>query len=543
MSEDFEKRREGDIEARSKSELIQEIACNNVSSDNSITHLVHELHVHQVELKAQNQELRQTQQQLEEVRDRYTNLYDFAPVGYITLNGSGRILEINLTGAAMLGWERQNIVGQTLSSVLTHKETKAFLQHLQQTFATQCNVVSEVKIATSGAVPRIVRLQSAAVQGEDSCHTVLIDITQQWLATEELHRNLAAQEALLKAIPAVVFYQDINLRFLAVSQAFADFFGYKIAHVIGKTAFDVLPQEVAEDFHRSSCQVLDTGVPSVVPEYAMHDLHGNRIYVSVVRAPYRDAKGEIIGLVGAGVDITAIKKAANLHAELLKENRVLTRSLFDAQEKERRHIARELHDELGQWLTAIQAEAHAICNISPPESEIFDSAKAISESASAVHEVVRGMLRNLRPNLLDELGLADSLREKQRQWCRTHPGVICEFNLDAPLAGLSENINITVYRLIQEALNNVATHSQASRVTVTLQREAENDPDEEVLMLNVEDDGVGFDTAQPTTGMGLLGMRERVIAAGGGFVMYSEPGKGTHIHASLPLNHGEHHEY
>lgn len=536
MNGEFPRRRRDDDEIRSKDELKAEIARISALSDDSMSQLLHELQVHQIELEARNHELRQTQQRLEETRDRYADLYDYAPVGYLTLHESGRILEINLTGALMLGRERPNIVGQSFSLILTPKEMHVFLQHLHQTFAAQCNVVTELKIRPDSSASRVIRLESAVVPGEKVCRTMMIDITEQWLATQALQRNLAAQEALLKAIPAVVFYLDTDLRYVAVSQAFADFVGLSIDNLIGKTVFDILPQqEAARDFHRTNKRVLDTGIASVIPEYPMHDLHGNLVYVSVMRIPYRDVNGKIIGIVGAGIDVTAIKKAANLHAELLKENRALTRDLFDIQEAERRHLARELHDELGQWLTAIQAEAQAICNITEPESKIYEGATAISESASAVHEVVRGMLRHLRPSMLDELGLADSLRELQNQWHHSHPDMVCEFNLDAPLAGMSENTNITIYRLIQEALSNIASHAQASKVAVTLQREEGNAPDSGVLLLSVDDDGVGFDTQQRYKGMGLLGMRERVIAAGGGFVMYSEPGKGTHIQASLPL--------
>ena len=130
------------------------------------------------------------------------------------------------------------------------------------------------------------------------------------------------------------------------------------------------------------------------------------------------------------IDITAIKNASNSNSELLIQNRKLTHNLFTAQEEERRHLARELHDELGQWFTAIQAEAQVICNIARHEPKIHDSALAISKSASAVHEVIRGMLRQLRPSMLDELGLADSLRELQRQWCHSHPDMVCEINLE-----------------------------------------------------------------------------------------------------------------
>jgi len=235
------------------------------------------------------------------------------------------------------------------------------------------------------------------------------------------------------------------------------------------------------------------------------------------------------------IDISTIKSAANMNSELLLQNRELTRNMFLIQEEERRHLARELHDELGQWFAAIQAEAQIISNIAEHAPEIHDSALAISKSAKAVHEVIRGMLRQLRPVLLDELGLADSLRELLRQWQHSHPDIICEFKLDPTLVSLGEELNITIYRLLQEKLSNISYHALAHRVEVSLQLEPGKEGGADMLLLSVTDDGTGFDPKQVSAGIGLLGMRERAIAAGGDFFIDSTPGLGTKILARLPL--------
>ncbi len=536
MSDKLNKDRRDDDDELSYRQIKDELERNDYLAATNIGHLVHELQVHQTELEAQNFELRQTHQQLEETRDRYADLYDFAPVGYLTLEDNGRILEINLTGAAMLGWERQNIVDQPFQYFLHLKEIQPFLKHMQHACSTKGNVSAELKLKTYDGKLRIVRLESMAVLMSHTCRSVMIDITQEYIAEEALQRNLAAQEALLQAVPALVFYLDMNLKFVAVSELFADLCGHTITDIIGKSPSEIMPQKLGEYFKRSGKEVLDSGQVFVTPEFEMRDANGKQVFISMVRTPYRDAKGNILGMVGAGVDITPQKNAANLKEEILSENRRLTRALFEMQEKERRHIARELHDELGQWLTAIQAEAQAICNISDFESKIHLSAKAISASASATHEVVRGMLRNLRPSLLDELGLADSLHELQRQWCRSHPDLTCELNLYTSFSGLDENIIITIYRLIQEALSNISNHAGASKVGVSVKRISPSEYDPQGLLITVDDDGVGFDMHLPRIGMGLLGMRERVIAAGGHFVVLSAPGKGTHIEANIPIN-------
>lgn len=536
MSDKLENRRIDDDDARSKRQIREELERNNILAESNIGKLVHELQEKHAELEAQNLELRRIQQQLEVSRDRYVDLYDFAPAGYLTLDENGRILEINRTGAVMLERERHNIVDQLFQYFLQARDIELFLRHLQHACETKSNVTAELKLKNYDGKIRIVKMESMAVPVSNICRSVMTDITHEYLADEALQRNLAAQEVLLQAIPALVFLKDMNLKFVAVSQLFADLLGYTIADIIGKSPYEIMPPELAEYFDRIGKEVLDSGQVFVTPEFDMLDINGKQVFISMVRTPYRDAKGNVLGMVGAGVDITPLKNAANLKEEILSENRKLTRALFDMQEKERRYIARELHDELGQWLTAMQAEAQAICNISESGSKVYDSAKAISNSANATHEVVRNMLRSLRPSLLDELGLADSLRELQRQWCRNHADLSFELNLETTLDGLGENINITVYRLMQEALNNITSHASASRIVAAIKREAGNEFDPGVLLLTVDDNGVGFDVHIARIGMGLLGMRERVISAGGGFVVYSEPGQGTHIQVSLPIN-------
>lgn len=498
--------------------------------------LLHDLQVHHLELEMQNRQLIESQQELEEARDLYADLYDFAPVGYLTLDQAGTVLEINLTGAAMLGMERLNIVGKPFMYRLVTSSVQPFLLHLRQTFAHPGNSVTELQIKTREGVTRLVNLESLARPGSrPTCRIMMNDVTEQRKMAVALQLDRAAQDALLNAIPALVFYQDTELRFLNVSHAFADFVGRSPEDIAGKTLYDLLPHQVAEDLHKVSSAVLKTGMAIYGFENSLPNAQGELCHMSTVLAAFRDLDGDPIGLVGVSYDISTYKNTAESNDLLLVQNRKLTRNLYAAQEEERRRIAVELHDELGQWFTAIQAESQAICNIAKHDPRIHDSALAISKSASAVHEVIRGMLRHLRPTLLDELGLADSLRELQRQWCKSHTQVDCDLKLDASLDGLGEELNLTVYRLIQEALNNVASHANANRVTVNIVQEVDKESGANFLVLRVEDDGAGFDSREARAGIGLVGMRERVIALGGEFSIEGTPGQGTKIMARLPL--------
>lgn len=392
--------------------------------------LLEELRIHQAELEVQNSALREAQQLLEAARDRYATLYDCAPVGYLTLDKAGHIMEINLTGCVMLDKERIHLIGRSFVTYVVASDVHIFFQHLRETFSGSGNIVNSLRIKILGGQTSLIRLESLVGDGDGVGRTVMTKVNR-------------------------------------------------------------------------------------------------------------------------------IKDVETLNLEWLRENRLLTRSIFKLQEEERRNLARELHDELGQWLTAISAEAHAISNTISKDSHIHSGIKAIIESTSKMNEVIHAMLHQLRPVLLDTLGLVDSLNELKKWWCLHNHGIGFELVLKGELGSLGELINITVYRLVQEALNNISKHARASRVVVRLiheQSEAADDnallsnqedalfpislmdlPTSGILWLSVEDNGKGYDSDQGSDGLGVLGMRERTIAIGGEFILHSVPNHGTQIQIRLPI--------
>lgn len=527
-----------ELEAQNRElrEALRGALCREM--ENGKVQLLHKLHqLMHVELEAQNRELREAQQILEKTLDRYANLYDFAPVGYLTLDEDGLVQEINLVGATMLCEARENIIGTPFVSRIVNGDLHTFSQHLQQTFSSSGNVVSELRTKTRAGEPNYIRIESAAVgSGMRACLTVMSNITEQKRIAPPFQQKRTEQDALLNAIPAIVFYKDLDLRYVTVSQMFADLLGHPVANVIGKTDFELLPREQAEDCKRINRDVLESGEIKAGAEIRLTDVAGNTFYLSTVLAPFNNLEGKVAGLLGVGIDTSALKRATDIDLELLLQNRKLTQNLYSIQENERCHLARELHDELGQWLTAINAEAQTILSVHDEESTVRASAQAISESAKEMHEVIHCMLRHLRPALLDELGLTESLHELTNKWSLHNPGINFEFAIEGDLNGLNESINITVYRIIQEALTNICSHALAKRVSVSLNREPGLTPDSEAVVLRITDNGKGFDTNQTCNGFGLLGIRERAIAAGGEFSSFSAPGHGVRIDVRLPLN-------
>lgn len=217
---------------------------------------------------------------------------------------------------------------------------------------------------------------------------------------------------------------------------------------------------------------------------------------------------------------------------LLVSNRDLARQLILVQENERRTLARELHDELGQNCTAIRADAAYILRARPGDTAgVTASAQRIAATSEDLYGLVKTMLRRLRPMTLDSLGLVPALHELCEGW-EEQTGVGCAFFPVAVPDGLDDLTCITLFRLVQESLTNVARHARATQVRVELRA----DPYKGELRLSVEDDGAGMGTrSEAGTGFGLTGMRERVAGLQGRLRIIGEPGQGVRIEAVLPL--------
>ncbi|MFV2004779.1 MAG: ATP-binding protein [Gammaproteobacteria bacterium] len=226
---------------------------------------------------------------------------------------------------------------------------------------------------------------------------------------------------------------------------------------------------------------------------------------------------------------------------LFNENRMLVHASLVIQEEERKNLARELHDEMGQCLTAIQADAELIRDISQrdisprrgdgSDDRIVTSANAILDVSSRVYDVVHSMMRRLRPTILDNLGLVEALKDEIDAWNSRHPETRCEFNYTGDLDELDEQINIMLYRIVQESLTNIAKHASADFVSVKINQQGKQ------LQLIIEDNGKGTDLTgdDKNKGLGLIGMRERVETIDGSFEIVSSPGNGFEICINVPF--------
>lgn len=216
--------------------------------------------------------------------------------------------------------------------------------------------------------------------------------------------------------------------------------------------------------------------------------------------------------------------------ELLRHNSDLAQRLYTAQEDERRALARDLHDEMGQTCTAIRTEATVIGMGKLDAHGIGQSAQRIAQSAQQLSEITRQMLQQLRPMVLDSMGLAETLLAQCEQW-QSSSGVVCDCQVDTLPDDLSDYLCVTIYRLVQEGLTNVARHANATRVEVKLQVSKADE-----LLLSIQDNGRGTPYSDASQkGFGVLGMQERVASVKGEFHWISQENQGVHIHIKLPM--------
>jgi PAS domain S-box-containing protein len=234
-------------------------------------------------------------------------------------------------------------------------------------------------------------------------------------------------------------------------------------------------------------------------------------------------------------DITERKRAQGKLKESRQRLQVLSRRLVDVQETERRHLARELHDEIGQALTATELNLQALLE-SPGTDGLARRLKESLQVVERVQEQVHDLSLNLRPSMLDDLGLEPALRWYTARQAAL-AGLQAEVRAEPWEHRLDPMIETECFRIAQEALTNVVKHAKAPTVTVELSK---NDDDGQ-LHLSARDDGIGFDVAglreQAVRGasLGLLSMEERATLAGGGLDYDSTPGRGTEVHAWFPL--------
>ena len=407
----------------------------------------------------------------------------------------------------------------------TYKELEQKVRELEKMLVTYSQAKQSLKKSLEkqdGLADKIAAPEMAVnvLDQEDAENQPL----EQALIAEHLFRKTIED-----SIPAGIFGIDRQGRQIYVNQGFCEMVGWNENELLNITyPFVYWPQDKFDAFDDSFNLLARVILSSEGIELPFVRQSGEQFWGLVTGTELMDSKGQPIGYLMSVADISAQKRAEHTM-------RALSSRLVDRQESERKFVAQELHDGIGGKLTAIKYSIEKIVNELHRKKDPLEV--TLEDILSIVHDTIdetQRIYRNLHPAILDDLGLNAALGSLCREFMEVYNTITIETYFEVPENWVQDPLKILIYRILQEALNNIAKHSQADRVKVKLRPVKNN------IELVIEDNGQGFDLAEvqkmdsQKRGVGLESIKERTLIFGGSLDIDSAPGEGATIRVSWP---------
>ncbi len=491
--------------------------------------VVHELQVHQIELETQNENLRQTQLALEESRDRYRDLYEFAPVAYVTLDSSGMIAEINHTAAALFGEVRKRLLGSYFSGYLAPADRGRWNACLKNVLVHNLQQRCELGILRSDGLifPAQLECLRATESGDQAVRIVFSDMSEhhksQTLLRESEEKFRAIFEGTLDGIVLVDdagSIVDFNLEFVRQS-------GMAPGVLRQARIWDLRPDDKRILAREIFLEIIRRGLDQTA------ELKYKRPDGVVIQVEARGSTIIIGGRRYLQCIVRDITERRLKEIELKKYQRLLRELAAQgaaSREAELRQVAREVHDELGQLLTALRMDISLLrIRFGERDPVLMGMVKDMLVLVDKSIQGVRDVTSNLHPPALD-MGMVPAIIWLGEEFAR-RTGIPCRVNIVDDPSGLDDVRTLTLFRIVQESLTNITRYAEAAQVEITVKMRDDN------VCVDVRDDGKGFDTkAIPATkSFGLMGMRERALAVSGKVEITSAQGQGTLVCVDIPL--------
>jgi PAS domain S-box-containing protein len=512
---------------------LHEFSADAPLSEADARRLVHQLQVHQIELEMQNEELRESRAQAEALLVRYTDLFDFAPAGLFTIEKNGALSEVNLTGASLLGVARAQLMGKRFATFVASADRSAFAALLTRIFASRNPQACELTLERSGSTPIHVTLEATLSPDATQCHLVLLDVTARKQAQKALAESEARTGAIIESAMDAIITVDENTHIVVFNQAAVAMFGCSAQEAIGSPLDRFIPQHFRA---RHKAQIRAFGESGVTSRSMGQPGHVDALRSNGEEFPVEAAisHAEVFGHQFYTVilrDVTQSKRTRETLEHSQRDLRALSKAADIALEAERARIAREMHDEFGQALTAIKMDLESLRNNLPPDQpKQHERALAMRNILDDLVAATRRLAADLRPLVLDDLGLVAALEWLTQNFSQ-RTGIVVKLTVNDMPTKVPDPLASALFRITQESLTNISKHAGASMVMVRLEQE------DAWLQLTVRDNGRGIELADMDKpgSYGLLGIRERVTLLGGELVVSRNPTHGTQVRVRIPL--------
>jgi PAS domain S-box-containing protein len=481
--------------------------------------------------------IRAQQAALRESDQRHRSLFDQANEGLLVMSLDGQLSEYNRAFAEMHGYRVDELQGMDIGEldVLEERALENRAAILRRIRAGETVRFEVEHFHKDGHVFPLAVTTSTITLGHQPFYLAFHqDITERKRAEEALARASQLNDLILNSSVEGIIGLDSASQHTFVNAAAVAMLGYDAEELLGRPSHSVWHHTKPDGspYPREECPIYaafrDGAVHRVSTEVFWRK-DGSSFPVEYASTPIH-AEGRLVGAVVTFSDISErIRAEADLRASR-QELRDLASHLQSVREQERTDVAREIHDELGQALTALKMDVHWLGLRVGAESVLLEKTRTMSKTIDTTVQAVRRISSQLRPKLLDNLGLSAALEWQAREF-EQRSGVECDINSEPDDIILAPAISTALFRIFQETLTNIARHAGASSVDVLLKM----DPGK--VAMTVIDDGMGITSEQASDArsLGIVGMRERMYSLGGTFEISGRAGLGTTVHVTVPV--------
>jgi PAS domain S-box-containing protein len=475
-------------------------------------------------LKEEIVERKRAEDALRESNRQIVNIFESISDGFYALDSQWRYTYLNRQSERIVGRKREDLIGKNIWELFPEAIGTIMYEQYQRAFAEQKPVQFEIHYQQFNAW-----FDVRCYPSPDGLAIYYADITAHKRAKDALHESDKRFRAVFDFSAMPIALVDLEGRPIETNAALRDMLGYSDDELCGMVFKDFThPNDAANDWNLFT-ELIEGKRNNYQIEKRYISKDNREMWGNLIVSMIQDGEGKPQFAIGMVQDITDRKRAENERLQLLNR-------FVNVQEEGRQRIARELHDQAGQYLAALMLGLKGLKDSSQLSSQNRDTILQLQGLTSRFAQELRRVSLELRPPALDDLGLHTTLSNYAEEWSQRY-GVVVDFHSNGFVEQrLQPSVETTIYRIVQEALTNIIKHAQAKRVSILLEHRGNR------AVTIVEDDGTGFDIeaamnkpiAERT--LGLLGMRERVELIGGTLDVESTPGAGTTIVVRIPTD-------